>query len=305
MKRFYFLFILFVFAPTFSACETQTVSQSTKTSELQNTTDSNSSIEEPEQIDSIFVDKDSLSYHGYDVVKLKKNLKLEYPPEMKSKPESVEVSYAVLKKKNKALDTFDGVYFGAGNATNFGLFSFLGKETKQLIVSQTIPRGGRHWVVDLSSEARVIFDSKDYGVGRDEFNVIDIDKDGAFEISLPLTEFYMFENMSISETPLPEIIFKYNEKAKKYLPANRIFQNYLLSGIEDKIKQLNSSDESNYLSDRLDIVLRYVYADKEEEAWSFFGKEYKLPNKEEIKSKVKSILKNESVYKYIYENRVS
>ncbi len=305
MKQFYFLFILFIFAPTFLACEAQTVSQSAVTPELQNTTNSNSSKEEPEQIDNIFVNKDSLSYNGYNVVKLKKNVKLEYPPEMKSKPESVEISYAVLEKKNKVLDTFDGGYFGDGNATDFGLFPFLGKETKQLAVSQTIPRGGRHWVVDLSSEARLIFDSKDYGVGREEFYVIDIDKDGVYEISLPITEFYMFENMSMAETPLPTTIFKYNEKAKKYLLANQIFQNYLLTGINDKIKQLNSGDESNYLSDRLDIVLSYVYAGKEEEAWSFFDKEYKLPNKEEIKSKIKSILKNESVYKYIYENRVS
>ncbi len=304
MKRFYFLFILFIFAPTFSACEAQTVSQSTKTPELQNTTDSNSSIEEPEQIDSIFVDKDSLSYNGYDVVKLKKNVKLEYPPEMKSKPESVEVSYAVLKKKNKVLDTFDGVYFGAGNATNFGLFSFLGKE-KQLAVSQTIPRGGRHWVVDLSGDARVIFDSGNYRVGREEFYVIDIDKNGIYEITLPITEFYMFENMSMAETQLPTIIFKYDAKAREYLPANPMFQNYLLSGIEDEIKKLNSGTVGSYLSDRLDIVLRYVYAGKEQEAWSFFDKEYKLPNKEEIKSKIKSVLENESVYKYIYENRIS
>ncbi len=79
----------------------------------------------------------------------------------------------------------------------------------------------------------------------------------------------------------------------------------LLTGINDKIKQLNSGDESNYLSNRLDIVLSYVYSGKEEEAWSFFDKECKLSNKEKIKSKIKSILKNESVYKYIYENRVS
>lgn len=290
--------------PSFSACQAQTVSQSAITPELQNTTNSSSSIEEPKQIDSIFVDKESLTYNGYDVVKLKKNVKLEYPPDMKSKPFSVEVSYAVLRKGNKVVNTFDGVYFGAGNATDFGLFPFLGKETKQLAVSQTIPRGGRHWVVDLSADARVIFDSGNYGVGREEFYVIDIDKDGVYEISLPITEFYMFENMSMSETPLPTIIFKYNEKARKYFPANPMFQDYLLAGIENQIKQLNTN-ESSYLSDRLDIVLRYVYAGKEEEAWTFFDKEYKLPNKEEIKSKIKSVLKDESAYKYIYNKRVS
>lgn len=255
--------------------------------------------EYPDQINSVFVKQDTLSYGGYDVMKLKKRVRVEQTSGL------TEVSYAVLKRNGKVITKFDGVYFGLGNATDFGLFPFLGGEARQLAVSQTVPRGGRHWVVDLSSEARVIFDSGDYGVGREEFSVIDIDKDGVREISMPVTAFYTFENMYMAETPLPEIIFKYDRKAGKYFPANPVFQGYALRGIEDEIRQLDPNDESSYLSKRLDIALSYIYAGKEAEAWSFFDKEYRLPDKEEMKAKIKAVLKTEAAYKYIYGRRAT
>lgn len=255
--------------------------------------------ESPEQINSVFVEQDTLSYGGYDVLKLKEKVRVEETSGL------TEVSFAVLKRNGKVIAKFDGVYFGSGNATDFGLFSFLGGETKQLAVSQTVPRGGRHWVVDLASDARVIFDSGDYGVGREEFSVMDIDKDGAHEIFMPITEFYMFENMSMAETPLPITIFKYDRKARKYFPANPAFQSYALRGIEDEVRQLNPNNESRYLSERLGIVLRYIYAGKEAEAWSFFDKEYGLPDKEVMKAKIKAVLKNEAVYKYLYGKRAT
>ena len=255
--------------------------------------------EYPEQINSVFIKQDTLSYGGYDVMRLRRKVRVEQTSGL------TEVSYAVLKRNGKVKTKFDGVYFGLGNATDFGLFSFLGGEAKQLAVSQTVPRGGRHWVVDLASDARVIFDSGDYGVGREEFSVIDIDKDGVHEISMPITEFYMFENMSMAETPLPIIIFKYDRKARKYFPANPAFQAYALRGIEEEIRQLNPKDESRYLSKRLDIVLRYIYACKEAEAWSFFDKEYRLPDREGMKAKIKAVLNKEAVYKYLYGKRAT
>lgn len=263
--------------------------------------------EYPKQLDDIFVGEDRLSYDGYDVLRLKKKVKYEYPNE-KGETESdlIEVSYAVLKRRNHTLATFEGVYFGAGNVTDFGLFQLLGGASKQLIVSQTIPRGGRHWVASLSPDFHVVFDSGDYGVGRAEFSVIDINKDGTYEISLPVTAFYeMQDKMYIAEIPLAEIIFKYDAKAKKYFPANSLFQDYALRGIESDIKTLSPNAESNYLSKRLDIFLRYVYAEKENEAWTFFDREYGLPDKEEMKSRIRGVLKDEAVYRYIHRKRAT
>lgn len=301
MKRLLTFWISVVFTQAVVGCKAHTASSYIQAPEPRPAaTPVPANREYPEHLSNVFVGEDSLSYNTFEVIKLTKKVTLEYPPEMKLTPEVVEVSYAVLKKKGKVLAKFDGVYFGAGNATDFGLFSFLGGGTKQLAVSQTIPRGGRHWVADLASDGRIIFDSADYGVGREEFSVIDLDKDGIYEISLPITEFYMFENMAMSETPLPEIVFKYEKKARKYLPANLEFQAYSLRNIEEDLKRLDSNDGREYLSKRLDIVLRYVYAGKEDQAWSFFEKEYQRPDKEEMKSKIMAVLRDEGVYKHIY-----
>lgn len=239
------------------------------------------------------------------MLRLKKKVKYDGADAPDSSSSLIEVSYAVLKKNGRRLAEFEGVYFGLGNATDFGLFSFLGGEGKQLTVAQTVPRTGRHWVVDLSSDGRVIFDSRDYDVGREEFYVIDIEGDGVYEISLPVTAFYMFAGMYMAETPLPEIIFKYDRKARKYFPANPAFAGYALRGIEDEIRQLTPAEETNYLSKRLDIVLRYIYAGRESEAWDFFDREYRWPDRAEMKVKIKAVLKDQAVYKYLYGRRAA
>ena len=150
----------------------------------------------------------------------------------------------------------------------------------------------------------MIFDSKDYGVGREEFSVIDLDKDGVFEILFPVTTFYLLENLNnMAEVPMPKAVFKYDVTARKYLPANHQFPDFLLNRIGERIKKLREN-ETGSLSDRLEIVLSYIYAGKEKEGWEFFDNEYDSPDKAKIKANVKSILKNEKIYQSIY-NTVS
>lgn len=125
--------------------------------------------EDPQQLTDIFVSGNKLSYNGYVVRKLKEKIRYEYPNEKgETKSDLIEVSYAVVERNHRRLAKFEGVYFGAGNATDFGLFPLFGGDIKQLIVSQTIPRGGRHWVIRLAPDFRVLFDSEDYGVGRED-----------------------------------------------------------------------------------------------------------------------------------------
>lgn len=197
---------------------------------------------------------------------------------------------------------FDGVYFGLRNDTQFGLFELLGPYSEQIIVSQTVPRGGRHWIVSVSPDVRVLFDSGDYGVGREEFYVLDIEKDGMYEIVLEVTAFYkMQDKMSIGEIPLPGIIFRYDAMARKYLPANDRYLAYTLHGIEHDIKKLRDDERmGTYLSRRLNILLRYVYAGKATEGWAFFEQSYQLADRKEIIGRVRSILAHEPVYKYLY-----
>lgn len=278
-----------------SGCQTKSaVSQSAPVTEAQSSPSVSQTVDSSEQIENIYSESDSLSYAGYEVVKLNKRVRLEHIHGL------TEVSYAVLRRNGRTLATFDGVYSGVGNATSFGLVSLFGGETKQLVVSQTIPRGGRHWVVSLSPNFRILFDSGDYGVGREEIGIVDIDRDGVYEISQVVTAFYGFENLPSAATPLPEIIFRYDERARKYFPANQHFQDYALRGIEQEVGNLNNRRGEEYLSGVLEIVLSYIYAGKEQEAWSFFDREYKLQNKEELKARILSVLRNEPVYRFIH-----
>lgn len=256
--------------------------------------------ESPRLIDDAFVKGDSLSYGGYVLEKRWKRVRYVYPREMKSPPEWLDATYAVLRRGRRVVAVFDGVYSALENATHFGLFSFLGGDSKQLAVSLTIPRGGRHWVVDLSSGARVVFDSGDYEVGREELSVIDVDRDGRYEISMPVTAFYMFEEMSMAETPLPEIVFKYDKQAGKYLPANADFPAYALRGVEDGMRGLDSAEGHGYLSKRLDILLRYVYAGRRQEGWNFFNREYRRADRDVLASKIRAELKRQRLYQFIY-----
>lgn len=104
---------------------------------------------------------------------------------------------------------------------------------------------------------------------------------------------------------MPEIIFKYDSKAKKYFPATSVFQDYALRGIDNDIKNLKQGGDSNYLSKRLGIFLRYIYAEKENDAWAFFEREYELPDQKEMKSRIQAVLKDEGVYKYIHRKRAT
>jgi hypothetical protein len=256
---------------------------------------SSATKEQEKYFADIFTKSENLSYQGYDIEILKKSI-----IDKAYRDAPIDVTYAVVKKGSKVLGKFDSVYFGAGNATNVGLFNFLDGQTKELAISQTISRGGRHWVVRLIPDYKVIFDSANYEVGREEVEIMDIDHDGIYEIGLEDTSFYSVFDIPMSETPLPYIIFKYDKKIDRYLPANHLFQDYLLQGIDKQISELSSDPKSpGYLSSRLVILLDYLYAGKEKEGWAFFDQTYTLPDKELIKTMIKTILKKGCAFQVI------
>ena len=258
---------------------------------------------ERKQLIDEFFEADRLSRYGYEVRKLTKKVEIEDPDgqgHMKSK--LIDVSYSVIKRHGKVMAEFEGPYFGMGNFTRFAFFDFLRNGSEQLIISTIVFRGGRHWVISLQPEFRVLFDSADFQVGREDVYVIDLDNDGIYEISLEATAFYgMQYKMYIGEIPLPEIIFKYDPKQQKYLPANALFLDYSMRGLDDELRRL--SNERNYLSNRLRILLLYIYAGKEKEGWAFFDDTYRLADKEEMKSRIQSVLNDDPLYKYLRESK--
>src|SRR5690606_13613527 len=114
-----------------------------------------------------------------------------------------------------------------------------------------------------------------------------------------LTAFYMFEDMSMAETPLPAIVFEYDSSAKEYLPANQQIADYVLRWVNDDIERARNGDEIGYLGRRLGIVLKYLYAGKDREAWEFFDKEYARDDKQEVKARIQDELRNEKTYQFL------
>src|SRR5262245_45726269 len=235
----------------------------------------------------IFTKEKSLSYNRFNIATI-----------AKSKP--IEFSYAVIKKNGRVLAKFESFHDGLMNATDIGLFPLLGGKTKQLIISQTLPRTGRHWIVELAANPKVLFDSGDYEVGREEVWTVDLDGDGVYEIWLYVTTFYgEFDQLAAMATPLPIMRFRYAKRARRYLPANHSYRDYLLKDIDTNISNLPTVVGERYLASRLNVLLRLLYAGKEKEGWEFFDKAYTLPDADRIKAKVKAVLQEAPAYKFI------
>jgi hypothetical protein len=298
--HFSLLFLLIIGALSFS-CYPEASSQTTEPVAQASPSQTPRSLE-PEHLFDIFDEySEGLIHHGYEVRTLKEKMNYQYERE-NGEQISIpsKVSYVVVKRNGRVVAKFDGPVHPVGNTAELGLFDLLGDKSEQLIIAMTVPRGGRHVVVSLQPEFRVLFDTDEYGVGREEFYVIDIDKDGIHEISLPVTAFYtMQDKMYIGEIPLPEIVFKYSSEKKKYFPANSYYADYALRGIDDEKRPLN--DKDNYLSRRLRILLSYIYAGKETEGWMFFDNAYQRPDKQEMRLRIQSILNDQPVYKYLYQ----
>jgi hypothetical protein len=244
---------------------------------------------------------DELTYEGYTVRKLFKEVREAYVPGGRA-----EVAYAVLERRGRVLRSFDaGVYHGGLNSVSFGLFPFLGGGARQLVVSQDAPREGAQWVVSLSPRPRVIYDGPAFEAGReaDDLRVKDLDGDGVYEIVAPVCQFYGFRDLAPAAAPLPPAVFKYDAKAGKYLPANQLFREHLLKGVDEAKAKVRGPSEpgDSHLADVLSILLTYVFAGDEREGWEFYEAAYKLPDKAEVKREVKAELRSQPVYRFIYK----
>jgi hypothetical protein len=256
------------------------------------------------RIEDILSDDDTLRYEGYTLRKRRRKAKIDYPPEATSRPTIIDVSFASLTRGGRLVFNFDAdVYFGMGNNTRFGLFPLLGSSSHQLIVSQDVPRRGAQWIARLSPDFQIIFDGKKWQVGRegDDMEIVDLDHDGVYEIALPITDFYLFQDkMSMSEIPLPTIVFEYDERSHHYLPANKLFPNYALPDGAANLLRVDPANETLVRSRVLRVLLDDVYAGQALHGWAVFEREYNLSDKEEMRRRVKSILKSEPVFKFIY-----
>lgn len=241
---------------------------------------------------------DMLSYMGYEVVKSRRESKIGPPKGV------TEIEYAVLRRHGRVVAKFDSP-IDQLSEVRFGLFSFLGNDAKQLVIEQTSNKFWRYWIVSLQPEFRVIYDSSKYDVVY-ELRVGDIDSDGKLEIIQNLGSFWYF-NLDNVFSPRPQIIFKYNSTTGSYIPANPEFKEAALKDIEQRISKtrevIERKEDPAYgphvRSAVLDVVLRYLYAGKSDEAWAFYDQHYNVEDKESMKAELKEKLKQDNVYQKI------
>lgn len=251
-------------------------------------------------LDQIFTKDDRLAYNGYVVEK--------------AQDKAQGYWLAVLKKGGKVAAKFEE----GGESkdwTSFGLFPLLGGDAKSLIVEQY--SGGAHCcysyrIYDLSANApRLLFGNEKYGTGN-QLSLVDVDGDGRFELTHSVMAFDYFQ-VSHASSVFPVAVFAYDQKTNDYRPANLKFSRYVLSGIEDDIKAVETlkaqkeTDDDIYseklFSAVLQVTLKYIYAGERDQGWSYFNREYRTHNaisKEKMLAEINRTLQEEPVYNYIY-----
>lgn len=236
-----------------------------------------------------YTKENTLSYLGYELVKSKRRGKSE-------------IEYAVLRHNGREVAKFDSS-IDQLSEIRFGLFSFLGKDDKQLIVEQTSDKLWRYWIVSLQPEFRILYDSKKYDVVF-ELRVADLDGNGNQEIIQNLGTFWYFNSDNVF-SPRPQIILKYNSSTGTYIPANSEFKETVLKDIEQRIQKTrevaqNKDDpayELHLRSALLDVVLRYLYSGEKDAAWAFYNQNYNLDDKESVRVQLQTKLMQDALYR--------
>lgn len=249
-------------------------------------------------IEESFTGEDVLQMNGFTIKKVKTE---------KTHPDSTvktEIFDALITKDKKQVAKFEGVFYPLGNQIDFGLVSLLNNNSKQLAVVDTSNRYERSWIADFSDGYKLLFDSGDYEIYRGDLAIIDFDGDGVYEITLTKSkDIFNFPSVSV---PNVRIIFQFDKKSQKFLPANHKFPDFTLDGISEYIKELkeNKKMQSHNV---LEITLMYIYAGKEIEGWKFYDENFtpsdwsfgEIKDRETAKKKIKDDLAEDAIYKFI------
>lgn len=254
-------------------------------------------------LDQIFISGDRLTHGDYEVTR--------------SYNAAAQRSTATIRRRGRVLATFNEGGGPDRDSTRIGLFSLLGEGTQQLIIEQY--SGGAHccwryWIYNLTPVFRRIYDSAAYGpdqVGH-MLELADLNRSGQYELTQSVMSFDYFE-LPHAQSPFPPAVFQYQWRTGRYQLANRRFPDHVLRGVEENIREVQELNRrfnprseqfrETYLAATLQVVLKYIYAGREREAWAFYDREYRLPDKEEMRGKIRRQLRTSAIYNALYPRR--
>lgn len=249
-----------------------------------------------QKLRDILSESTTLTYRDYMV-------RISVSRDGKTSTATVKRTGRVIAKYVNASGPFSEIFVH----TRIGLVSLLGKRTNQLIIQQY--SGGAHcclsWrIYDLYPKFRLIFDSDQYPIGdaMEDAELIDLDRDGQLEFAHQSNQFAYFDDACFTCLLLPDVVFRFDRRTQRYLPANHIFKKYALRQVPFDLERLRSSEDnpSKYWAYTLDVVLRYIYAGMEKRAWAFFAKTYGGRSNQELKNKIRLNLRTDGIYRFLY-----
>jgi len=169
----------------------------------------------------------------------------------------------------------------------FGQFPLLSADRSQLIIHANTGGSSPYavcWIYSADAEPKLIYSSEPYW-GRGpcgDLEVADLDGDGVFEIRHIVATFRGSEGdcNACACSPCPEAIFRYDDRQKKYRPANWEFPDVLNARVDEHLRQWQEGERWETIKGKYDrgvwlnVAFEYLYAGRPDEAWVFLQRKF-------------------------------
>ena len=220
-----------------------------------------------------------------------------------------------ISRSGKVLREFD-LEYGIRHWLRYGVFDFLGRGKKQLIVHTY--SGGAHccydyYIFELGPKFQELYSSDHYDSANEIGNAlfpIDIDGDGIHEFYQDVMAFDYMGPAGHASASFPPAIFAFNKDKEKFELANRRFPDFVL----EKLKELTGGipewakvnekygakidDETVEEIIARNTFLYWVYAGKRDQAWEYFEKNYRTKSGDKYQDKFRDQFRKEFKEKF-------
>jgi hypothetical protein len=141
---------------------------------------------------------------------------------------------------------------------------------------------------------------------------VDLDGNGNLALPIRTTTFDYFRG-AFAWSPGAIVWFRYDAKLDRFLPANDLCFKETQKDIDSDIAKLRSDarkqdvePDAEFRRLVLDVVIAYLYAGRDQDAWEFYDREYKESDRDEVKADVIDTAKHDPYYEELvrrYQNQ--